>query len=449
MVGNPLHIGNGVQEGIENSAVGNGQAPAGQLHEISAQSILIAVSIVFQFQHPIQALSVKLLNQPHGQTHGLGRILRHPGGNVLGALNGNRRGGQQTLVQQHRLLLLLAIRHGQGCQLHKQAVHGKQQSGDTDVEGGVDDRDVHLAAGIPQEIPGMEQADSVEYQDKNQTADDIEVQVHHGRPPGILVGADGAHHRRNTGADILTQDYRDGAAVGHNAGGAQALQNAHGGRGGLDNGSQRRAYQNSHQRIGEGNHHPDKPGLVLQKLHGAAHQLHAGHQSHEAQQNPADVLLFLGIGKHVQHNSHAAQQRSQGGRLKQLHKQTVSLQTAQGQNPGSDRGAHVAAHDDTHGLLQGQNAGVDEAHHHYRGGRGGLNHRRHRKTQQKALGHIGAHLRQNGLKLAAGGALQGLTHGIHAEQEQCQTPQQGNQLQKIKSHACLSLSLFQAIHSIL
>ena len=50
-------------------------------------------------------------------------------------------------------------------------------------------------------------------------------------------------------------------------------------------------------------------------------------------------------------------------------------------------------------------AGVDEAHRHDGGGGGGLDHCRHCQTQQEALGHAGAHLCQNGLKLTACGAL--------------------------------------------
>ena len=40
-----------------------------------------------------------------------------------------------------------------------------------------------------------------------------------------------------------------------------------------------------------------------------------------------------------------------------------------------DRGADVGAHDDAHRLGQGQQPRVHKAHHHYRGGRGGLDHR--------------------------------------------------------------------------
>ena len=267
VVRDPLHIGYGVKQGIENPVVCHGKAHIGQLHQVGAQSILIAVGVVFQSLHLRHNACIVFPGQAHCQGHSLVGILCHPDGNLVGALNGDGGGTQQTLVQQLRLFLLLVIRHGQGCQLHQKGVHGKQNRRCRHVEGGVNHGNVHFAAGFRQECPGVEQANTVEQHHKNQGAHDVEVQMHHGGAAGIFVGTDGAHHGGNAGADVLAQNHRDGAAEGHRAGGAQALQNTHRGRGGLDDRRQRRAYQNADKGIGEGHHQLRKPRLVLQELH--------------------------------------------------------------------------------------------------------------------------------------------------------------------------------------
>ena len=428
VVRDALNIRDGIQERIENPVVGDGQAHVGKLYKVRSKSILIAVRSILQGQYLIQDLTVKAPGQAHGKGHGFGGILRHPDGDLVGTLDSHGRRTQQTLVQQLCLVLLRVIGNGQSRKLYKQPVQGQQHSGCRHVEGGMDHRNAHLIAGIGQEPPGMHQSNPIEQRHKNQAAREIEVQVHHSGAAGILVGADGPHNGSDTGSDVLPQDHRDGAAVGHRAGGAHALQDTHRGRRRLNDCRQRRAHRNADKGIGKGHHELSKPGFVFQEFHGPAHELHTGHEGHEAQEDQTDILLFIGIREHIQDDPHSTQQGRQGGGLKQLYKEAVPFQAAEGEDPGCDCGAHVAAHDDPHRLLQSENAGVYEAHHHDRGRGGRLDHRRHRQAQQKAPGDAGAHFGKNGLKLTARGTLQSFSHHIHAKQKQGKPAQQRNQI---------------------
>ena len=309
--------------------------------------------------------------------------------------------------------------------------------GDSMVDAGVDDGDVRGSGCIPQELPGNQQTDAVENHAEQHNAHDVEVGVHQSGAPGVAVGAHGGQQGSDGGADVLPQNDGKGGAEGDGSGGAEALQDTHGGGGGLNQRREGDAHQNPQQGIGEGHHQLGKPALGLQEGHGVAHDLHAGHQTHEAQQDGADALVPLFLGEHIQKDTHGAQQGSQGGGLENLHQQAVTLQCGQGQNPGCDGGAHIGAHNHADGLPQGHNSRVDEAHHHDSGGGGGLNHGGHRHAQQEAFGHIGAHFRQNGLQLAACQSLQRGAHDVHAEEEQGKSSQQGDDLHNIKGHIFL------------
>ena len=253
---------------------------------------------------------------------------------------------------------------------------------------------------------------------------------------GVLVGAvlTGIIQSSSASVGILQALSATGAA--------QALQNAHRCRRGLDDGRQHRTEHNAQQRVGEGDHQIGKPRFTLQERHRAGHQVHTRHQGHEAKTDGTDPLLLFALAEHIKNDTGNGDQGCQGGRLEQLDDKAVTLQTGQGQDPCSDGGADVGAHDNTDRLLQGHNAGVDKAHHHDGGCRGGLDHRRNTKAQQKALEHVGTHPCQNGLQLAAGLPLQGLAHDIHTEQEQSQATQQGDDLKKIRCHAFLLYDTF-------
>ena len=75
------------------------------------------------------------------------------------------------------------------------------------------------------------------------------------------------------------------------------------------------------------------------------------------------------------------------------------------------------------------NAGVDEADHHDRGGRGTLDDGGHAEAQQEAAQAAAGHLTEDGLQLATGLLFQRVAHQLHPEQEQGQS---ANERQHIK-----------------
>ena len=77
-------------------------------------------------------------------------------------------------------------------------------------------------------------------------------------------------------------------------------------------------------------------------------------------------------------------------------------------------GADVGAHDDPNRLIQCHHPGVDKAHHHNCGGRGGLDHRGDRRTYQYAQETVCRQPLQNLLHPAAGCRLQAGTHHLHS-----------------------------------
>ena len=256
-------------------------------------------------------------------------------------------------------------------------------------------------------------------------ADDVEVEVHQGRPAGVPVGADGGEHGGDGGADVLAHNNRDGVSEGNRSGDGQRLQYAHRGGGGLNNRCQQGAGQHTQNGVGEQEQDIGELRHLLQTGHRCGHGLHTGHEDSEAQQNHAHIPALAVFQEDVEDDADHRQDGREGGGLEQPDEEVIALDARQAQNPGGHRGAHVGAHDNADGLAQGHNAGVDKAHHHNRGGRRGLNDRRHNQAHKKALGRVGGQPFQYGLQLAAGTLLQALAHDRHAVQEHGQAAHQG------------------------
>lgn len=284
---------------------------------------------------------------------------------------------------------------------------------------------------------GKQGLDHAVHRQQYHHADDVEHQVDHGGPAGVFIGAHGGQYGRDAGADVLTHDDRDGGGIADASGDRQCLENAHRGGGGLDNPRQHRAHQHAQHRVAEHQEQLGELRHILQPRHRAAHGLHAEHQGGKAQQNGAGVLLFGVLAEHVEDDAHQRQHRGEGGGLQQLDPQAAAVDARQAQQPGGDGGAHIGAHNDVDGLTQGHEAGVDKAYHHHCGGRGALNDGGDAQARQKAHKHPAGHLIQETAQLAAGPALQGLAHQVHAEQEQAQAAYQGQHIENI--HRCYSL----------
>ena len=94
-------------------------------------------------------------------------------------------------------------------------------------------------------------------------------------------------------------------------------------------------------------------------------------------------------------------------------------------------------------LPQRHQAGVYKAYHHYRGGRGGLYHRRYRKAGEKSCSFSAGQAAQQRLQALPGPFFQPFAHDMHAEQEQAQPANQGQYIKK--SHFFSPFSFFLPI----
>ena len=354
------------------------------------------------------------MHQAHGlQQAALGQ-LGHIHSALMGAAGGHRRGAQQTLVQQGGSGILgRAVGHGEDGQLFQHPVEGQQHQRGDHIKGRVNDGNAHHTHGIMDNFKMQEGVQRVERSQEQGHADHVEIQVNKGGPLGVFAGAHAGDHGRNAGADVLAHNDGNGTAVGDRTGQRQSLQNAHAGRRTLNDGRQAGTGQHAQNGVGEMQEQAAEPGHIGQRLHGRGHELHAGHQNEEAQQDVAHAFFLAAFAEHGQDDAHKGQNGAEGAGLQHLDPEAVALNAGQAEQPAGDGGAHVAAHDDAHGLVQLHDAAVDEAHHHNRGGGGALNHGGHAQPQQKALEGVVAELGEDDLQFAAGLLLQRLSHQVH------------------------------------
>ena len=113
-----------------------------------------------------------------------------------------------------------------------------------------------------------------------------------------------------------------------------------------------------------------------------------------------------------------------------MHQKAASLDTGEAEDPGRNGGTDIGAHDNTDGLAQRHQTGIDETDNHNRSGRRALNNGGNTKAGQQTHQAVLGHLFQQRAQATACPALQGLAHQIHAEEEQTKT---ANEVQCIKN----------------
>ena len=423
MVADTLKITDSVQQGVHALAVGMVQLPAGQLDQISAQCVLVPIHPALLVPHLLGKFIVPFVGQAHGLHHAHPGKLGHFSGSGAGTLHSHSGGVQQTVIQQSKLLFFRGIGNGQDGQLFQSGGKRQQNDGSQNVEYRVHDCNAPCLDGGIHKGKVADGVEPIEPEQEDAYTDDVEVQVHHSGPAGVLIRTHRGQQCGHTGADVLTHDDGNGTAVGDHTGGAQCLQDAHAGAGALDDAGDQCAYQNAQQGVGEAGEQTGEPCLVLQRQHRVGHGGHAGHQHGKADKDSAHAFFLLTL-THIQQNADKCKHRAERSGLEHLDDEAVALQAGQAQDPAGDRGAHVAAHDDADGLVQFHDAAVDKAHHHNGGGAGALDDGGDAQTQEEALDGAVGQLAQDLLQLAACLLFQRLAHDVHTEQEQGQAAQQ-------------------------
>ena len=267
---------------------------------------------------------------------------------------------------------------------------------------------------------GEEQGDN----GHNHRAHQVVNQVDHGGPLGVVSsvhrGQNGGHGR----ADVDAADQEGGKVQRHQSLHCQGLQNTYGGGGGLNHGTQGRAYKNAQQRIAGVHNEFLEPEYVFQWLHGTAHGVKPLEEQAKAQNDLTDVpgLGLLGI----EHQECADEQteRSNAGNI-------------QSNQDAGDGGTDVGAENNAGSLGKIHDACIDKAHNHHGGGRGRLDDYGNKDTQQKAQKFIPGQLFQKIFHSGSGSHFQAIAHVLHSEQESTQAAQQGNDV--CETHAYSSL----------
>ena len=420
VVADALEVADGMEQTGDGADVAHGHAVLGDLHQIVAQTVLVDIQLVLisrDLSPPGVLIIRELLNSvqkiPVGQ-------LAHAVGHGHTFTDGHAGGPQQQRVQEGELFgLVLALNHSPR-QLFQLAGEGQEQYRGEHVEYRVAESDAHGIYGGIHKGEAEEGVAAVEQDQPHYGADDVEGDVDGGYPLGIPGNANGGDEGCDAGADVLAHDDGDGHAVGDGAGHGQRLQNAYRRGGGLDDAGKHSAHQNAQQGIVEGGEQAGEPRHIRQGTDGVLHQFHAVHQNGKAHQDAADIPPLLLFGAHDENDAH---QRHHGGEtfgLQEVHEHAFALDARQGQDPCRQSRADIGAHDDTDGLPQLHDAGVDQAHQHHRHGGGGLNGDGDTGAQQQTFQRIGGHALEQALQLAAGHFFETFGHGGHAVEEKGQ-----------------------------
>ena len=429
VVAHTLKVVDGVQHAGNSAAVSLGQGLRGQLHQIGAQLVFVIVQLVLVLQHFAHNALIIAIQQRDGRQNGLVGQCSHGRSVVVALLNGNGGRAQQTLVQQHDLLLVLLLVGGlvlyqHFCQSDDPLAEGHQQDGDDHVKDGMDQCDGPGRHGNGQERQLKEGVGQAVYHHDKAGTEDIHRQVDAGNALCVGVGADAGDHRSDTGTDILTHNDGSGNAVGDHAGGRQCLQNGNRCGRTLDQSGEQSTYHNTNNGVVEADHHIGKLGQVGQSFHGIFHKVHAVHQNGKAHKDGTDALFLITLGTHQHQNTDEGDDGGEVLGLHHLQNQIIAAQAGKAQDPGSKGGADVGAEDDADGLAKLHDAGVYQTNQHNGDGRRRLHRNGDGCAQHQADDGIGSCLFQQLFQLAAGHFFQIAGHDMHAVQEKDQTQNQ-------------------------
>lgn len=123
-----------------------------------------------------------------------------------------------------------------------------------------------------------------------------------------------------------------------------------------------------------------------------------------------------------------------------MHQKAASFDTGEAEDPGRNGGTDIGAHDNTDGLAQRHQTGIDETDNHNRSGRGALNNGGNTKAGQQTHQAVLGHLFQQRAQATARPALQGLAIRFMPKRNRQRPPMRFNAL-KIVIILFLSLTL--------
>ena len=198
-------------------------------------------------------------------------------------------------VLQAAGILMLLLGHQQIGELDHLIGQGQQHRSGDDLEDDMDHR--HLEHGVrhkglhPLRI-GQREGDNGHDHRTHQVVD----QIDHGGPLGVIPGIHGSQNGGHGRANVNAANQERCKVQRHKALHGQCLQNTNSRGGGLDHGTQRRAYQNAQDWVLGIHNEVLEPGHILQGAHGGGHGMQALEQETETQDDLANVLVLLLLG---------------------------------------------------------------------------------------------------------------------------------------------------------
>ncbi len=318
VVPDALEVPHGVEQAGDGVDVLHGQAMLGNLHQVAAETVFVDIQLVLVLQKLRLQLLVVVGQLPQGAQQALPGQGAHLAG--LGDALADRRAGgpEQQGVQEGDLRGLVPLFDSRPGQLFQLAGEGQQQRGGQNVEHRVAQGDAHRPHGGVHKGEVEEQVSPAEDDESDRRADDVKRHMDNGHPLRSPGDPNGGDQRRDAGADVLAHDDGNGDAVGDGAGEGQGLQNAHGGRRGLDNAGEHRPHQHAQKGIVEGRQQVGKARHLRQGTDGLLHQLHAVHQDGKADEDAPDIPPPLPLGPHDEQDARQGEERGEILRLQEI-----------------------------------------------------------------------------------------------------------------------------------
>ena len=323
VVANALKIAQAMQVQRHLAALFGRELAAAQLHKVGAQGVFIAVHLCLQPGHLRGPFFIILAQKPNCKAQRLFGAGRHIACGHTALFQRNAGALQKALVQAHgRARALwrgirfgLLGRHGKAGQLFQHLREGQQHQRGKHIEHAVHHRNACGTYRLAQEGEANQGVQAIEHRHENGRANDVEIKVHQRRALGIALRAHAGQQRRNTGANVLAHDDGHSGAPADGARGRQRLQNAHAGRGRLNDGREHGAGRKAQQRVLEHGEQPHKGGVAGKRLYGRTHGFHAEHQHGKAQQHLRPIALFFFFRKQDDDHAHRRQHRGEGAGL--------------------------------------------------------------------------------------------------------------------------------------
>lgn len=205
VVGNALKVGDGVQILGHLLALPLGQLLAGDLHQIGAQPVLVAVDGVFGILHCPAALVAEFVHQIHGPQQVVHGPLGHGVGDLAALFQGQGRVQQEALLQPVHLLFLSnafgVLRDQQAHAFFQYSDKRCQHNDRGQTEQGVHQGDGHGGHGHGHEIKVGDGVGDIEHRGPDHHAQHVDQQIHKGRALAADVGPQGRQQHRHRRTD--------------------------------------------------------------------------------------------------------------------------------------------------------------------------------------------------------------------------------------------------------